>query len=449
MEITIHRGINQIGGAIVEISTSNASIIIDLGQNLPNGNGEVIDEFANKKTIAELTTNVDAIFYTHYHGDHVGLFNLVPDGVIQYIGGVAKQVMLAKHTHLSYSKKYKKKETENVALITKMIGYKAEEIIKIKNITITPYFVSHSAADAHMFVIEADGKRILHTGDFRGHGYLSKGLFKVIERLILPKGKIDFLITEGTMLSRLKEKVMTENELKQEAKKIMKQYKNVFVMSSSTDMERLASFHSANKESGKWLFVTDNFQKSILNVFSETSGKVIGLFNFGKIYDYDKDNVELNNYLKNEGFCMMVRASSKSKKFVDYYNVIKKMLNDEDTILIYSMWSQYINPKSKHLNKAFCDFVNMFSNMIKLHTSGHASAETLAKLCNRVNPTLGIIPIHSEHSANYKRLDINDNLKERIISKTQVIDNVSVKLNINFTKTLLNNKIVNETNKPT
>ena len=191
-----------------------------------------------------------------------------------------------------------------------------------------------------MFVIEADGKRILHTGDFRGHVYLSKGLFKVIERLILPKGKIAFLITEGTMLSRLKENLMTENELKQEAKKLMKQYKNVFIMSSSTDMERLASFYSANKESGKWLFVTDDFQKSILKVFSETSGKIRDLFNFKKVYDYKKDNVKLNNYIKNEGFCMMVRASSKSKKFVDYYNVIKKMLNDDETVLIYSMWSR-------------------------------------------------------------------------------------------------------------
>lgn len=430
MKITIHRGINQIGGCITEISTDKASIIIDLGQNLPDGKGDVEDELANKKSIADITQNVDAIFYTHYHGDHVGLFGLVPENISQYIGTVAKQVMLTKHTHLSYAPKLKNKETKNIAIIEKMIAYKANKPIKIKDITITPYFVSHSAADANMFLIEADGERILHTGDYRGHGYLSKGLIPTVEKYILSKGEIDFLISEGTMLSRLKEKVMTEPELKQEVIKVMRQYKNVFIMSSSTDMERLASFYSANKLIKNRPFITDNFQKKILNVFSENSGKIVDLFNFDKVYDYKKTNTKLHDWMKKEGFCMMVRASSQSKKYVDYYKGLEPMLNSEETVLIYSMWSQYINPKSKHLNIAYYDFVNMFPNMVQIHTSGHASAETLAELCNTANPQLGIIPIHSEHSGDYKKLNIKDELKERIISKSQIIDGVSVKLNI-------------------
>lgn len=35
--------------------------------------------------------------------------------------------------------------------------------IKIKDITITPYIVDHSAYNSFMFLIESDGKRILHT----------------------------------------------------------------------------------------------------------------------------------------------------------------------------------------------------------------------------------------------------------------------------------------------
>lgn len=35
MKITIHRGIDQIGGCITEIATEKARILIDLGQNLP------------------------------------------------------------------------------------------------------------------------------------------------------------------------------------------------------------------------------------------------------------------------------------------------------------------------------------------------------------------------------------------------------------------------------
>ena len=39
MNITIHRGTDQIGGCITEISTETSRVFIDFGQNLP-GNGE-------------------------------------------------------------------------------------------------------------------------------------------------------------------------------------------------------------------------------------------------------------------------------------------------------------------------------------------------------------------------------------------------------------------------
>ena len=48
MKITIHRGIDQIGGCIKEIASNNARVLIDLGQNLPNGEGVVQDDLANR-----------------------------------------------------------------------------------------------------------------------------------------------------------------------------------------------------------------------------------------------------------------------------------------------------------------------------------------------------------------------------------------------------------------
>ena len=39
MIINIHRGLEQIGGCITEISTETSRVFIDMGQNLP-GNGD-------------------------------------------------------------------------------------------------------------------------------------------------------------------------------------------------------------------------------------------------------------------------------------------------------------------------------------------------------------------------------------------------------------------------
>jgi len=425
MKITIHRGISQIGGCITEIATDNAKILIDLGQNLPDGEGVVNDDLANFEAIARITNNVDAIIYTHYHGDHLGHFCFVPDDIPQYIGKIAKKIALCKYKRLTYIKEHKEQHEKAFAKIEKMHSFEPQQILKMGDITIVPYFVSHSAYDAYMFLIEANGRRILHTGDFRSHGYLGKGLLPTIEKLILKEGTIDILITEGTMLTRVDERVRHENELKTEVIEIMKQYKNVFVLCSSTDMERLATFYAANQIMQDRPFVCDDFQKSILGIFSESAGKKSSLFNFEKPCTFRKNNTSLINNMQNKGFCMLVRTT---EKFEDYLDLLLPQINMENAVLIYSMWKEYINPESKHAKKKYLDFIKKISNVQLIHTSGHASSDCLASVCNLVNPTLGIIPIHSDNTKNFKSLKIKEELKEKIIIKSQKMNDVMIEV---------------------
>ena len=67
-----------------------------------------------------------------------------------------------------------------------------------------------------MFVIEAEGKCILHTSDFRVHGRLGAGFFDKLKEFMAGK-KVDVLLIEGTMPGRLDEEVMSEEELQAEA----------------------------------------------------------------------------------------------------------------------------------------------------------------------------------------------------------------------------------------
>ena len=46
------------------------------------------------------------------------------------------------------------------------IDLQDQEPIQIKDITVTPYIVDHSAYGAFMFLIQADGKKVLHTRGF-------------------------------------------------------------------------------------------------------------------------------------------------------------------------------------------------------------------------------------------------------------------------------------------
>jgi|GEM_PF-2604830 len=421
MEITIHRGINQIGGCITEIVTKSSKILIDLGHNLPKGDNLVKDSKANKIAIEKLTKNCDAIFYTHYHGDHVDLFKYVPVEIEQYIGEVAKQVMKCKYEILSSLPNKTSIKPVDVQLLDSFKTFREKQKIRKGDITITPYFVSHSACDAYMFLIEADGKRILHTGDFREHGYLGKGLLKTIQAYILKNGEVDILITEGTMLSRLKETVKHENDLKQEAIALIKQYKYVFILCSSTDIDRLAVFNQACK-ANKRSFLCDGYQQKILKIFSETVGLKNALYKFDYTYYYKHEDKTQFSLIEKRGFCMLVRSK--------HFNQVRSLLTqlpEEQTLLIYSMWSGYIND-GENQKKEYLELYNLFKNRRSLHTSGHASPESLAKVCNLVNPTTAIIPIHSEKSDEFEKLPITENLKAKILTSSVARGDVLIRI---------------------
>ena len=392
--ITIHRGANQIGGCITEIATDGAKIFIDFGSNLP---GSKKKEYTQSQ-IADMTSGADAIFYTHYHGDHVGLHHLIPESVKQYMGAGAIDVMRCKYKALNAHHDM----SAELSATERMIPFKETDRISINDeLYVTPYFVSHSAFDAYMFVIEdkATKTKILHTGDFRRHGYLGKGLFPTLRKFV---GNVDILITEGTMLGRKQEKVVRESQIMQKTIEVLNNHKYVFALCSSTDIDRLASFHAACKET-KRVFIVDEYQDSVLKVFTEYAGKKAGLFNFDstfKLINFATEKVKKK--LKKEGFLMPVRQSS--KKLIEG---MLKVYNDEQPCLVYSMWSGYAEEGKDYTNQDILNIRKLFDDHIVdgvrdgVHTSGHADIRTLHELCQTVNPSIGVIPIHKDADARY------------------------------------------------
>ena len=421
MQITIHRA-TQIGGQIIRISTAQASIIIDLGHNLPN-HAEDKDVYDNDCAIAKITEGCSAILYTHYHGDHIGLFHHVPDNIPQYIGEVAKQVVCRKYKQLCFLRdlSLQQKYRHALTIASGMHTFHENQILHFGDISVTPYFVSHSAYDAYMFLIEAEGKRILHTGDFRGHGYLSKGLLPTIQKFI---GQVDVLIIEGTMLARKDETILTERVLSQKAAELMKEHKYVFVHCSSTDMERLASFKNAARSIfPKRPLLADEFQKDILALYSETAGKKSACFDFGKIYTYSEKNSKLKAWMLKEGFTMFIRASASFNKLLDSIFPILPM--EEKPLLIYSMWNGYIN-RNDTKNEEYVKLQKRFANVVQLHTSGHATIDVLRNICKQVNPRLAILPVHKEKESDFSSIGIPSRQQEKIITTNCIINGVNI-----------------------
>ena len=348
----------------------------------------------------------------------------VPERVDQYIGPLAKDVMRIRLEHLAYIPGEKERRMADLKVVERFKTYKPARCIRIgEDIRITPYFVSHSAADAYMFLIEADGKRILHTGDFRQHGYLGKGLLPTLEKNIAPQG-IDVLITEGTMLDRAEKKIVHENDLKRQAIELMKRCKNVFVLCSSTDMDRLATFHQANRAMCNRPFVCDAYQQQILNLFTDHAGKKSPLFKFDyKVYGSDERNEKLRKWMLDKGFTMILRSNSRYRQWADS---LLPELNPDETLLIYSMFRGYILPTHEAYNPDLKAFIDRFPHFEYVHTSGHATTDTLAAVCRAVPPHTAIIPIHRAKDSDFASLDIGDELRSKIVTDSQTIDGIDI-----------------------
>ena len=82
MQIIIHRGTHQIGGCITEIQSKKGTrIAIDIGENLPSINKEE-NKNINVEGLNTGEPGFDAVFITHYHGDHIGLYNKIYNDIL-------------------------------------------------------------------------------------------------------------------------------------------------------------------------------------------------------------------------------------------------------------------------------------------------------------------------------------------------------------------------------
>ena len=374
--IKIIRGTNQIGGCVTEIYTTNSRILIDLGQALDGADESNRGDALGIPGVTKDAPNCDGLLFTHYHQDHVGLAHRALPGIPLFIGSAAKEISLRLYAR-----------TGNVDMLAQMKRahtFRAGRQLNLGVFAITPILVDHSAFDSYMFLIEADGKKILHTGDFRLHGYKGKGVLAALEKYV---GPVDMLICEGTTLSRDAVNPLPESELQKRAKEILRENKYVFVLSASTNIDRIAAFHAATPR-GRY-FLCDAFQKDVLEIARREAGARTSLYRFDKALVYGRN---LDEKMRQQGFCMMVRRSP-------YFQAIMETFQADNPLVIYSMWEGYLRQDGN----GFADFLEPY-RQVHLHTSGHAGAEAIAQLCSVVKPKQGVIAIHSENPDGMREL---------------------------------------------
>lgn len=387
MKLKIHRGTRQIGGNIVEIATDTTKIILDCGRNLPPLDGR---QEADGVEVAGLTSGksaYDAVFITHYHADHCGLIERVNADIPVYAGKETKIVLDVISDFIN----------SPPPRISRII--EPEREINVGDITILPMRVHHSANGAMMFLIKADGKKLLYTGDFN----------RIDEAYYALIGSVDVLLCEGTNIDA--ECRATEKDVERTAAKIMRETQGqVFVLCSTTNIDRIRGIERACRESGRTIAI-DPFMKAV----TDRTANLLLVNPVGFVANYiDKVKTpRAHRYLQNDigsfsgaetvskmtNLTFMVRQS-----MGDFLKRLNKFTPLADSTLIYSMWKGY---EEHGRTKEFLDVCRELGMKIEYaHASGHAYREQLETAISRLNPKT-LVPIHTESGAAFRELHGN------------------------------------------
>ena len=419
MTATIYRGTREIGGTLIELCADDTRLILDAGYPLFL-NGNPIDDSVAKLPPEELlalgvlppinglyqwdSPDIDGVVISHAHLDHYGLLKYIHPDIPVYLSTGTKK--LIEVTQLF-------KICEQYSINAQQ--FKMYEPFTIGAFSIKPYLMDHSAFEAAAFEIQAKGKTVIYSGDFRGHGRKSVCLDSFIRQVAK---QADVLFTEGSMVARSDEKTITEDELEIAVADELRGKSGIALFqSSSQNIDRLVSFYRATLRLGK-TFVVDVYTANVLHELHAFGNNI-------PYPSYEKIKVFFPYRITQRVFNEIGREYA--KRFSAYHIPKEKLASMQNDVVMlvrpsmqkdlercnlsggtffYSMWQGYRDSAYQQIFENWLD-TKGFSKVF-LHTSGHAKVSDIQRLIDGLEPKK-IIPIHTMRPSAF--LDYSDKVE--------------------------------------
>lgn len=406
MIVTVHRGTHEIGGNCIEVQSGNTRLILDVGLPLVDANRDPFDSLkALRSTRDELIADgtikpvaglftadapaPDAILLSHAHLDHVGLLHHTRTEIPIHATTGTSKMMLAGGIFASRPSLDRSRHRP----------IKPGTSFTVGEFTVTPFAVDHSTFGCLAFLLEANGKTLLYSGDLRQHGR-KPGMIRSLIKQIAPRG-VDVLLMEGTHLGGEKEQGTTEFELEERMVELVKSAPGLVLAAfSPQDVDRLVTLYRAAQRSGR-TFVADAYAAFVLhlvageaNIPRPTRDKGIRVFfntgfrkkNIERLNQlFESDRIDLDEILACPGRHLM--AFRPSMTALDFDGQLPPQVR-----VLYGYWAGYLkNPDWVELQRQVSEVGGDF---IPAHTSGHIYTADIRELVNALNPRT-VIPIHT------------------------------------------------------
>ena len=396
MRITVHRGSRQIGGSCIELTAGTSRIVLDAGLPLEadiSGNAPIPDVLG---LFDREGPPVDGLFLSHAHADHSGLVAASRAQVPVWLSaGTSKMVMAGG----LFARQPDVPRARRRLLVP-------GEPVTVGAFRVTAYPVDHSVFDAMAFLVEADGQRLLYTGDLRFHGR-KPGMARQLAK-IAKAAPLDALVIEGTRLGgRASESNLSERDLETQVCADMRAAPGVVLaMYSPLNVDRFVTCFRAARRARR-TFVIDPYQAFVLHLIGRqarlpqsgttpdlrvlvpprfsASGAARRLGHTSWARELSRGAISTDEIAQTpERFAVLFRQSMQPWLYRSGF--------PQGATCIFSYWPGYLRePRLQALTEAINTVGGQF---LQRHASGHAHPDDLRRFVEDVRPRL-LVPVHT------------------------------------------------------
>lgn len=390
----IHRGAAQVGGTCVELEAEGQRILLDLGMPLDAEEGDI--PLPDVPGLRGNDPTLRAVVVSHLHGDHCGLVPYAPAGLPLAMGPIAARIL-----------REAKFFTGRAPLPEPRWHLVDRSPFEAGPFRITPYRVEHSAFDAFALLVEACGKRLLYTGDFRGHGNDGNPFAQLLGD---PPRDVHALMMEGTQLGDRREgDGPSEADLRRKLALRFREWPGlVLVAWSSQNLDRLRTVYEAAREAGRTLAV-DLYTATLAGTARAPGVPVPGDERL-EVFCRKRERLQVKDaaeFHRTRGIApWRLFPEELVPRAREMVLMFRPSMMDElelagalpGALAIWSMWRGYLtNHAEQRMQRA------LVAQGVPLeihHVPGHAYLRDLMRLVDSVRPRY-VVPIHTESPDRY------------------------------------------------